>query len=500
MLKKLIVLFTLVFVLFSLGVGAQGKVLNFATSSEIVGLSPVLTNDNVTSDVLAQIYDTLFVRNPETNELEPSLAVSYENPDSKTWIIHLREGVTFHDGTPFNAEAVKFTFERIGDPEVASPRASLVEPIESIEVRDEYTVVMKTKYPYGPFLATLTHSNASIVSPTAVEKHGDLMQNAAGTGPYVVDEWVSGDHIALKKNENYWGETGNVDKLVFKIVPEAATRIAMLETGEVDFLDTIPPEHLDRLKNNQDIEVKLVQGSPIRYFGFNFKKEIFNNLKLRQAVAHAVNQEALASTLNGLGYASHGIIGPKVFGYKEEIEEYGFEYDLEKARELLAEAGYPDGFETTIWSTSYDTYYQRMAQILQAELKKIGIDADVKLLEWGNYLSATQKGEQDLFLLGWSNLTGDGSELIYPNLHSDNLGGANRTFYEGADEMITATRTTVDQEERLRLLHEANKYLVQQAVWIPLYHQTVVAATRNNVSNLIIKPNGEWLVKDVVLE
>lgn len=500
MLKKIIIVLTLVLLLFSVGVSAQDKVLNYATSSEIVGLSPVLTNDNVTSDVLAQIYDTLFVRDPETNEIVPNLAVGYENPDDKTWVIKLREGVKFHDGTPFNAEAVKFTFERIGDPEVASPRASLVEPIESIEVRDEYTVVMKTKYPYGPFLATLTHSNASIVSPTAVKKHGDLMQNAAGTGAFVVDEWVSGDHITLKKNEDYWGETGNVDKMVYQIVPEAATRIAMLETGEVDFLDSIPPEHLDRLRDNSDVEVKLVQGSPIRYFGFNFKKEEFNNLKLRQAVAHAVNQKQLASTLNGLGYASHGIIGPKVFGYKEEIEDYGFEYDIEKAKELLAEAGYPDGFETTIWSTSYDTYYQRMAQIMQAELKKIGIDADVKLLEWGNYLSATQKGEQDMFLLGWSNLTGDGSELVYPNLHSDNLGGANRSFYEGADEMISATRKTVDQEERLELLHEVNKYLVEQAVWIPLYHQTVVAATRDNVKNLIIKPNGEWLVKDVVLE
>lgn len=500
MLKKILVLTIISLLLFSGHTIAQENVLNYATSSEVVGLSPVLTNDQVTSDVLTQIYDTLFVRNPETNEIEPNLAVSYEAIDPETWEIKLREGVEFHDGTPFNAEAVKFTFERIADPEVGSPRASLVDPIESIEVKDEYTLVIKTKDPYGPFLAILTHGNSSIVSPTAVEEHGDLMQNAVGTGPFVVDEWVSGDHITLKRNENYWGEMGNLDKVVYRIIPEASTRMAMLEAGDIDFLDQIPPEHLDRLENNPEINLSTQKGTPIRYFSFNYEREIFNNDLVRKAVAHAIDQEAIVSTLNNLGYVSHGILGPRVFGYKEEIEEYGFEYDLDKARELLEEAGYPDGFSTTIWSTSFDTHYQRIPQIIQAELKKIGIEADIIMEEWGSYLSSTQEGEQDMFLLGWSNLTADGSEMLYPNLHSDSIGGANRSFYDGADEYIDPTRVTVDQEERLELLHEANKFLVEEAVMIPLFHQNIVVATRNNVDGLFVRPTGEWLVKDVVLD
>lgn len=500
MFKKILVLTIISLLLFSGSLYAEENILNYATSSEIVGLSPILTNDSVTSDVLAQVYDTLFVRDPETNEIEPNLAVDYEAVDDKTWRIKLREDVEFHDGTPFNAEAVKFTLERIADPDVGSPRASLVDPIESIEVEDEYTVVIKTKEPYGPFLATLTHGNAAIVSPTAVEEHGDLMQNAAGTGPFMVDDWVSGDHISLKRNENYWGEMGNLDGVVYKIVPEASTRMAMLESGEIDFLDQIPPEHLDRLKNNPEIDIKTQKGTPIRYFGFNFEREIFNNDLVRKAVAHAIDQEAIVSTLNNLGYESHGILGPRVFGYKEAIEESGFEYDLDKAKELLAEAGYPDGFDTTIWSTSSDSHYERIPQIIQAELEKIGIDAEIKMQEWGSYLSSTQEAEQDMFLLGWSNLTADGSEMFYPNLHSDSIGGANRSFYDGADEYIDPTRTTVDQEKRLELLHEANKFLVEEAVMIPLFHQNIVVATRNNVDELFVRPTGEWLLKDVVLD
>ncbi|MFW6029616.1 MAG: glutathione ABC transporter substrate-binding protein [Halanaerobiales bacterium] len=500
MLRKILILSVISLLLFSGTVQSQDNILNYAASSEVVGLSPILTNDQVTSDVLSQVYDTLFVRNPETNEIEPNLAVDYEAIDDETWEIKLREGVEFHDGSPFNAEAVKFTLERIADPEVGSPRASLVDPIESIEVEDEYTVIIKTKYPYGPFLATLTHGNSAIVSPKAVEEHGDLMQNAAGTGPFMVDEWVSGDHISLKRNENYWGEMGNLDGITYKIVPEASTRLAMLESGEIDFLDQIPPEHFDRLKNNPDIDIKIQEGTPIRYFGFNFEKEKFNNDLVRKAVAHAIDQEAIVSTLNNLGYKSHGILGPRVFGYKEEIEQSGFEYDLDKARELLAEAGYPDGFSTTIWSNSSDSHYKRIPEIIQAELEKIGIDAEIKMQEWGSYLSATQEGEQDMFLLGWSNLTADGSEMFYPNLHSDSIGGANRSFYDGADEYIDPTRTTVDQEERLELLHEANEFLVEEAVMIPLFHQNIVVATRNNVSGLHVQPNGEWEVKDVVLE
>lgn len=493
--KPILLLTVLALVVLSItGSAMAKKVLTYAATSDVVGLSPILTNDSASSRVLDQIYETLFVRDQKTNEIKPNLALSYENPDEKTWVIHLRKGVKFHDGTDFNAEAVKFTFERIMDPKVAAPRASLLSTVESIEVKDDYTVVIRTKEPDGVFLAKLTHSNSAIVSPTAVRKYGDLMQNPVGTGPFKLKEIVSGDHVTIERFDDYWGGPAKLDEVVFRVIPEAATRVAMLETGEVDFIDSIPPEQLPRLQFNPDIKVKKVPGSPVRYLGFNFKKDPWKNLLVRQAVAHAVNEEDIVATMDGLGILSAGIIGPQVFGYKPEIEKVGYPYDPAKAKKLLAEAGFPDGFDTVLWTTNASEQYMRDAQILQAQLKKVGIRAEIKVLEWGAYLAATRKGETEMFLLGWSNLTQDGSELIYPNLYSGNAGSSNRSFYSNpeADKLILQSRRTTDQAKRLEILHKANEFLVKDVAWVPLWHQVNVIAMRSNVENLEMTATGDW--------
>jgi len=475
------------------GVAMAKKVLRYGQAAEPAGLSPILTNDSSSSAVMGQIYETLFTRNPKTNEIEPLLAESYENPDDVTWIIKVRKGIKFHDGTDFNAEAVKFTIERMLDPEVASPRASLFASVDKVEVLDEYTVKITTKYPDGQFLTTLTHDNAAIVSPTA-ELNGDLMRNPVGTGPFKFKSMVSGDSITLVRNDDYWRGPAKLDEIVFKIIPEAATRIAMLETGEVDFIDNIPPEHLPRLEFNPDIKVEKTPGTPIRYLGFNFEKEPLNNLLVRQAIAHAINTDAIVSTMDGLGVKSAGIIGPLVFGYKPEIEEIAYPYDPAKGKELLAKAGYPNGLKLELWTTNASEQYQRDAQIIQAQLKQIGIDVEIKVLDWAAYLAATRSGETELFILGWANLTQDGSNMVYPNFHSENAGSSNRSFYRDpvADEMIERSMQTIDQEERLEILHETNKYLVENVVVIPLWHQVNVIAMRSNVEGLHITPAADW--------
>ncbi len=494
--KKSVVLVT-VLALVMLGVTGAAmakKVLTYGASAEVAGLSPILTNDSASSAAMGQMYETLFVRNPVTNEIEPKLALSYENPDDLTWVIKLRQGVKFHDGTPFNAQAVKFTFDRLVDPEVASPRASLLASVESVEVQDDYTLVIKTKYPDGVFLATLTHDNSAIVSPTAVKKYGDLMKNPVGTGPFKLKNMVSGDSLTMERFDDYWGGPAKLDEIVFRVIPEAATRVAMLETGEVDFIDSIPAEQLPRLEFNPEIRVVKSPGTPVRYFSVNFDKKPFDNLLVRQAIAHAVDTNALVATMDGLGIQSYSILGPQVFGYKAEAEKAGYPYDPAKGKELLAKAGFPNGFKAVLWTTNSSEDYVRAAQIIQAQVKKIGIDAEVKVLDWAAYLTATRNGETEMFLLGWSNLTQDGSGLFYPNLHSANAGSSNRTFYRNpdADQLIDESMGTTDQAKRLELLHKVNEYLIKDVAWLPLWHQVNVIAIRDRVEGLDMSPTADW--------
>ncbi|MDI6600429.1 MAG: glutathione ABC transporter substrate-binding protein [Thermoanaerobacteraceae bacterium] len=474
----------------------------YVSMTDAVGLSPILTNDSASSNVIREIYETLFMRDPKTGEIKPLLAESYENPDDNTWIIKLKQNIKFQDGTPFTSEAVKYTFEKIMDPKTASPRASLLKSVSSIETPDDYTVVIHTKEPYGIMLTALAHDNLSIVNPKA-DQNGDINKNpvGAGTGPYKFVEWVPGDHITLEKNPDYWQGAPKLDKVTFKVVPEMATAVSMLETGEADFLVGVPPEQLDRLKNNPDIDVIEMQGNPTRYLGFNFEKKPFDNLKVRQAISYAINRDAYIATLNGLGYKSRGIIGPKLFGYNEEIEQHGYDYDPEKAKQLLAEAGYPNGFKTTLTVGNTDVY-MKMAPFIQAQLKEIGIDVELNVMDWASFLSYCKAGNQELCLNGWMNVTGDGEELLYPQFHSSNIGASNYSRYNkpDMDAMIMKTRVTVDQNQRYNYIREANIALTDDVAWIPMFNDVVTLAHRKNVKGITFESNGEFRLNDAYKE
>ncbi len=473
----------------------------YGADSDVQGLSPILTNDRVSANVMDQIYDTLFVRDWDTMGIKPSLALSYENPDELTWIMHLRPRVVFSDGTPFNAAAVKFTFERLVDPKVAAPRASLLNMVDKIDVVDELTVKITTKYPFGPFPAILTHGNSGIISPAAVAKYGDLMHDPVGTGPFKLEEWVPGDHITLARNDSYWGDAPKLSHVIFRVIPEGSTRVGLLRTGEIDFTDLIPTPLFATLKDDPEVTAVAPLGTPIRYLSFNFQRDVFQNLKLRQAIAMAIDRRDIVTALDGLALASKSIIGPKVFGYSPTAEVFGYKYDPEKAKVLLAEAGYPDGFTTTLWyGVTGD--YPTVAQVLQEQLSKIGIKVELKGLDWATFLDATRQGEQDMFLLGWTNLTADGEELVYPNLHSDSIGGANRSFYGNpiTDELIMASRVNVDQQVRLAALEAANAALITNGAWIALYDQLNILAYHNSVKNLVVNPNQGWFLKGVYKE
>ncbi|WP_188724904.1 glutathione ABC transporter substrate-binding protein [Lentibacillus populi] len=470
--------------------------ITYASTSDAAGLSPIDTNDSISSNVTMQVYETLFIQDPETMEIKPLLAESYDNPDENTWTIKLREGIKFHDGTPFNAEAVKYTFDQLKDPDRAAPRASLLEPVDSIEVKDEYIVELKTKKPYGPMLAALSHTNAAIVSPTA-DKEDDINKDPVGTGPFVFEEWEEGDHITLRRNEDYWRDSADLETVTFKIVPEMSTAISMLETGEVQFIDNLPSDLLPRIESLNDVKVQKSEGTRVSFLGFNMEEEPFTDLKFRQAVAYGIDQEAYVNQLNGLGIMNESLIGPKVFGYKEGAEDVAYPFDKEKAKQIIEENGYK-GKKITLLAANRDNY-KKMAEIVQSQLTDIGLDVKIETMEWATFLDTARKGNFEMTFLGWANSTADGSELLYPNLHSDTIDASNYTRYSNPefDKLVEESRNNVDQDERLEKLNEANIMAIKDAPWIVMEHGTVSAAYSKSVDGLLISPNGQWSLYNV---
>lgn len=465
----------------------------YASDSDIIGLSPIDTSHVSSQKVFSLIHETLFVQNPETAEIEPHLVESYDTLDDLTWVFELKEDIKFHDGTDFNAEAVKYTFEELVDPDRAAPLGSVLEPIESIEVEDEYTLKITTKRPLGSFLSILSQDTTAIVSPTADKEGNSDTENPVGTGPFVFDEWVQGDHITLNKNPDYWQGEITLDTFEMRVVPEFSTAVSMLETGEIDLVDEIQPEHLSRIESMDDVEMQIEDSTSVFYLGFNFEKEPFNNKKFREAVTHAVNVPEIVEQLNGLGTENKSFVGPNLFGYKEEAQDVGHDYDLEKAKELVEENGFGDEEYTILVQDSLN--FMTISEIIQAQLMDAGFNISLEVMDPSAYFDASVGGDYEMSVFGWTTAGGDGSDLLYIH-HSDNFEMENRLKYvnEEYDELVDEARYTVDQDERVELIHNANVYALEDFSLLPIYHGVVSIAYRDDVEGIELTSTGTFLL------
>ena len=468
----------------------------YASLTDAVGLSPIMTNDSASANVTDEVYETLFKRDPKTNEIKPLLAESYENPDDKTWVIKLKKGIKFQDGTDFNAESVKYTFDKLRDPKTAAPRASLLASVDTIKVVDDYTVEIKTKAPYGPFLAALSHSNAAIVSPTA-DKKQDLMKQPVGTGPFKFVSWTPGDQVVLEANPDYRDGSPAIKKLVFKVVPEVSTAISMLQAGEVQFIDHLPAEQIKRIDGLKNVNVQKIKGTPEYFLTFNFSKPEFQDPNFREAVASAINRDAFVKKLNGLGVRSDSVIGSQVFGHKDSADKAGTPYNPEKAKELVKKNGYDK--KPIKLLTANRGNYVLMAEVVQAQLEEAGFKVDIETMEWAAFLDTARAGKYDISFLSWSNVTGDGSELLYPNFHSDNAGNSNFLQLKdpALDKLIDSSRTTTDQKAREDYLDQANHLMLKNNDVVIMYHDVVTSALNNEFTGLELYPNGKWEVAGI---
>lgn len=474
------------------------KELTVALSVEILSLDTHRATGTPAEVIRKHIFEGL-VRADEQNQISPLLATEWVvSEDEKTWTFTLREDVLFHDGTPFNAEAVKVNLERLLNPDSGSERSGQYAFIDTVEVVDEFTVAITTKEPFGAFLANMAFGGGSFMSPTALDEYGaDIGSYPIGTGPYIFQEQVGGESVTLVRNENYWGEQPYFDKIEFIVVKEDSTRVNLLQTGQVDFIANLPAQNIPLIDAEDGLAVVTRPSTRVSHIGINVTKDPFQDVRIRQALNYAIDREGLVEgLLSGIGLPATSVVSPMTWGYAD-VSPYT--YDPDKARELLAEAGYPDGFKTKMWTPSGRYFMDKQtAEAVQAMFADIGVEAELQVLDWGAYLAELRKtpeegNDVDLYLLGWESSTGEAGYLLERVFESQSIppNGWNTMFYESdeLDALIDQAQSTTDQEARAQILGQAQEIAVNDAAWVLLYVAQQVFAQRSDLEGVQIFPN-----------
>ena len=473
---------------------------NIILNAQPTGFNPLTTNDAMSSDINVQIYETLYERTPDGTDYVPLLAddMPESSEDGLSVNIKLKEGITFTNGDPFNAETVKFTIEKIKDKEYGSARASIAASIESVEIINDHEVKLNLTYPDGVLIAKLSHMNSAMISPNS--DGTELMTNPVGTGPYKMTSSVAGSEYTLEYNENYWGGEPEIKKIVFTVVAETSTAISRLETGEADFMPVVPVTNVNRVKQIPNVEFVTSPSSQITYLGLRTNsaknQNVMSNDKARQAMLMAIDREAYVQTLEGNALGLNSILPASLFGYTEESEDYGYKYNLEEAKNIIASEGIADEPITILTSTVPTS--QTIAEFIQSSLKAAGF-TNVELLpqEFATYLATAKlENEFDLVILTWSNVTGDGTEFFDPNLHSVNSSQRVQYVNPEFDKLVDESRETIDMEVRLEKLDAANKLCLEDAVVAPLYNSYNTFAFSDKYKDVTVLPGTYFSVKD----
>ena len=485
--KKFYLLAVMIFsMLFLVACGGNDKAadggkdtLVVAQGADAKSLDPHASNDNPSARVRVQIFDTLMYLDDD-GVPQPMLAESWERPDDKTIIFHLRQGVKFHNGDEMKASDVKFSLERaLKSPEVSHILAG----VNGVEVIDDYTVKVTTEKPMAAILNNLSHSTLAILSEKATTEAGDkFAQNPVGTGPYKFVSWQSGDRITLEAFPDYWKGAAPIKNLVFRNIVEETNRTIGLETGELDVIYDIQGMDKTKLKDNEAFNFIEGPQVSITYLGFNMKKAPYDNLKVREAISYAIDQKPIIDTVFlGAGQAGNSILTPNVWGYSD-VEKYT--QNIEKAKALLAEAGYPNGFKAKIWVND-NPVRRDTAVILQDQLKQIGIDLTIETVEWGAFLDGTARGDHEMYLLGWGTVTRDPDYGMFELTSSTTMGAAgNRSFYSNAevDKLLEAGKTELDPEKRKDIYKKIQEIIRKD---LPMY--IVVYPLQNVVTKKEVK-------------
>lgn len=497
----------------------EGGTIIVGLQAEPTTLDAPQLSDYNTARAAMGMYDSLTRFKDESTEIEPGLAESWDiSDDGLVYTLHLRQGVKFHDGADFNAEAVKFNIERqiVADhPAAESGEFPYAEftwgMLDKVEVVDDTTVKLTLKERFAPFLNHLAMHPAAMVSPEAINQHGkDISNHPVGTGPFKFVSWTPGVEVVLEKNPDYWRGAPHIDRVIYRPIIEDQSRLTELESGGVNFIVNIPPDDLARLKEDARFATVEQPGMHTWWVAFNQSRPPFNDTKVRQAVNYAVNRKAIVDNLlKGTGTLAINPLPPVVWGYTDQIQTY--EYDPEKAKQLLTEAGYPDGFTCNFWVPESGSGMQQpvaMGTAIQADLKAVGIDCQIEQFEWGTYLEKTivppDKAEFDMFEMSWIGDNGDPDNHLYILLSGDQWppNGYNMGFYKNdkVDELLREARTTLDKAKRTELYQEAQKLIAEDPPWLMVDHETQIVVMDQKIKDFKLHPTGPFRFENVWIE
>lgn len=460
----------------------------WAQGADVTSLDPHQGKETPAVEVTCQIFDTLVVVNPETNEIEPQIAESWEQVDELTYVFKIRQGIKFHDGSDLTAEDVKFSLDRAINTAAVS---YIVDFIDTVTVDDEYTVTVKTKAPFAPALRNLAIPFAAIVPKAVVEAdEAAFILNPVGSGPYQFVEWKQNDHVTLKAFDDYYAGKPATENLIMKVIPETSQRSIALETGEIDLAYDMAVNDVAKLKDSTELTVYEIPSLTCWYISMNMNKEPFNNPLVREALSYAIDRQLIIDTINaGSGQPADAIIAPGVFGYYSTGVR---EYDPEKAKELLAEAGYPDGFETSLWVNDNQSRIE-MCQAMQNMFQQIGVECSVEVIEFGSFISRTTAGEHDMAYFGWTTSSADADYSYYSLEHSTQQGAAgNRSFIADpeVDALIEEARTNSDEATRTELYKELAIKLDEINNNIPVFYSSINVGASQKVEGFVMDANG----------
>lgn len=496
---------------------APGGIFTRAMTSEPAQIDPQGAPSSGLSLVLPYLFDTLVVRDTD-NRLVPLLAEKWQvAADGKTITMTLRSGVTFHDGSPLNAEAVRLTFERFKKSGAKSPIYGGIQQITGIAAADDLTVRFTFKEPAANFWSTLSMPYAGIISPASLAQAAtDDKARLVGTGPFTLGEWQAGQSITLLRNPAYkWGPAlagaenrgaPYLEKMVYKVIPDATTQLAALEAGEVDAIFINQPDQLTKLKQDSKVHLEEAVLNSLIYLGFNTAKTPFADVRVRRALAHAVNKdEILSLALGGVGIKAFAPLPPTLPGFDALLAQSELSYDPAKARALLAEAGFAktadgawakDGQSLKgVLLTSNRAPNDSIAALLQSQLKAIGVALEIQQLDSKAVMDATTAGKFDLLL--WRYDWNDPDALnIY--LGSDRIGSTNRVAYKNpeVDKLLAQGVRELDEAKRQQLYVAAQKLILQDAPWQPLYVPLDVLAVSKRIEGARVGYMGRLLVND----